>query len=188
MKEIRLHGRGGQGTVIMGGQMVYCMGLAGKYASSIPMFGFERRGTPVEAYIRMDDAPVREKTKIYTPDCVVVMDPTLLAAVDVFAGLRGDGILVMNHKGTPKDLELPLSVKKVALVDANPIAASLLGLPITNTCMMGAFAAATGWIDLESALEGLADHFSGDKLEKNRKATEMGFAQCKTYDLVGRPA
>jgi 2-oxoacid:acceptor oxidoreductase gamma subunit (pyruvate/2-ketoisovalerate family) len=172
----------------MAGELVGCLALVGKYASSIPMFGFERRGTPVEAYIRMDDAPIREKTKIYTPDCVVVMDPTLLAAVDVFAGLRGDGILVMNHKGTPKDLELPLTVKKVGLVDASPIAVSLLGAPITNTCMMGAFAATTGWIDLDSILEGLAADFSGEKLEKNRKAAELGFANCKTFDLARRLA
>src|SRR3989304_8712320 len=98
MKEIRLHGRGGQGTVMMAVQMVRCLALSGLHASSIPMFGFERRGPPVEAYIRMDGAPIREKTKIYEPDCVVVMDPTLLSAVDVVAGMRAEGTLVINHK------------------------------------------------------------------------------------------
>ncbi len=183
MKEICLHGRGGQGTVIMAGQLVNCLALSGFYASSIPMFGFERRGTPVEAYIRMDDAPIREKTKIYEPDCVVVMDPTLLVAVDVFAGMKSGGLLVINHKGAPADLVLPPSVKTVAMVDANPIATALLGAPITNTCMMGAFASATGWITLESILEGLETDFSDEKLEKNRKAAAAGFSACTVYPI-----
>jgi len=186
MKEIRLHGRGGQGTVTMAKQLVYCLALAGKYAASLPMFGFERRGTPVEAYIRMDEAPVRPKTKIYTPDCVVVMDPTLLTAVNVFAGLKGDGILVMNFRGAPEDLNLPPAVRKVGLVDATPIAVSLFGVPITNSCMMGAFAATTGWVDLDSILEGLAMDFSGEELEKNRKAAELGYTNCRTFELAER--
>ena len=183
MKEVRLHGRGGQGTVIMAGQLVYCLALSGFYASSIPMFGFERRGTPVEAYVRMDEAPIREKTKIYEPDCVVVMDPTLLLAVDAFAGMKSGGILVINHKGAPGDLDLPQSVKTLAMVDGNHIATALFGAPITNTCMMGAFASATGWITLDSILEGLETDFSGEKLEKNRKAAALGFSGCRVYQI-----
>lgn len=183
MREIRLHGRGGQGTVIMAGQMVYCLALSGRYAASIPMFGFERRGTPVEAYVRTDTAPIRQKTRIYEPDCVVVMDPTLLAAVDVFAGLQGDGVLVINYRGALEELRLPPSVKKVGLLDANTIAVSLLGAPITNTCMMGAFAATTGLIALDTIKDGLAEDFSGQKLEKNRRAAELGLDGCRVYDL-----
>ena len=68
----------------------------GKYVASFPMYGFERRGMPVVAFTRFDDEPIREKTQIYTPDCLVVIDPTLLGIKTLFDGLKPDGVLVLN--------------------------------------------------------------------------------------------
>lgn len=183
MKEIRLHGRGGQGAVTMGHWIVYCLAVEGKCASAIPAYGFERRGAPVASFVRMDDRPVREKSRIYTPDCLIVIDSTVANAVDIFAGLKGDGIVVMNQKVSPEELSFPPSVKKVGVVDATTIGLETLGRPITNSCMAGAFAATTGWIKLDSILEAIAEDFSGEILERNRIAAKLGFEKCKILNL-----
>lgn len=183
MKEIRLYGRGGQGAVTMGHWIVYCSAVEGKYASAIPAYGFERRGAPVASFVRVDDKPVREKTRIYTPDCLIIIDSTVANAVDVFAGLKGDGIVVMNQKGSPEEFRFPSSVKKVGVVDATAIGLESLGRPITNSCMVGAFAATTGWIKLDSILEAIAEDFSGKILEGNRTAAKLGFEKCKILNL-----
>jgi len=185
MKEIRLHGRGGQGAVTLGQWIVHCLALDGKYGSSIPMFGFERRSAPVASYVRIDDRPVREKCRIYTPDCLVVIDPTVRNAVDIFDGLTGDSILVINQKGTPEELNLPPAVKRVGIVDATAISLRILGRPITNSCMIGAFAATTGWIKPDSIPEALAGNFVGETLAKNIRAAKAGFEQCKIFNLAG---
>jgi 2-oxoacid:acceptor oxidoreductase gamma subunit (pyruvate/2-ketoisovalerate family) len=185
MKEIRLHGRGGQGAVTIGGALVYCFAISGKCASAIPQFGFERRGAPVESYVRMDDNPIREKTRIYTPDCLMVLDSTLLNAVDIFNGLRGDGILVINERCSPEELKLPQTVKKVGIVDATKIAVDIFKANITNTCMLGAFVATTRWVELETVLEGLGEYFKKDLLTKNQRAAREGFEKCRVFDLRG---
>ncbi len=179
MKEIRLHGRGGQGAVTMGHWIVYCLAIEGKYASAIPAFGFERRLAPVASFVRMDDKPVREKTRIYSPDCLIVIDSTVANAVDIYAGLKGDGIVTINQKGNPEEASFPPRAKKVGVVDATAIGLETLGRPITNSCMMGAFARTTGWIKLDSVLEAMAEDFSGEILEKNRTAAKLGFEKCK---------
>lgn len=185
MKEIRIHGIGGQGSVMIGGAMVYCFALAGKYASSIPMFGPERRGMPVISTVRMDDMPIREKTLIYKPDCVIIQDANLVTMVPVFEGLGSDGIVVINEKCSPQELKLSPAVKKVGIVDATSVALEMLGVPITNTCMLGAFAATTKWISLDNILEALSQDWSGELLEKNCRAATKGYEQCMVYDLGG---
>jgi len=141
--------------------------------------------TPFASYVRIDDRPVREKCRIYTPDCLVVIDPTVRNAVDIFDGLKGDGILVINQKDTPDELNLPPAVKRVGIVDATGISLRILGRPITNSCMIGAFAATTGWIKLDSVAEALAGSFAGETLAKNIRAAKAGFEQCKIFDLAG---
>ncbi len=183
MKEIRLHGRGGQGAVTMGHWIVHCLAIEGKYGAAIPSYGFERRLAPVMSFMRLDDNPIREKTQIYTPDCIVVIDPTVKNAVDIFAGLKGDGILVIDQKGRPEELSVPPTVKRIGMVDASSIGMEVLGRPITNSCMIGAFAAMTGWIRLDSISDAIAENFSGELLEKNRQAARLGFERCQILDL-----
>ena len=84
MKEIRIHGRGGQGAVTAARMLASAFVIEGKYVASFPMYGFERRGAPVQAFTRLDDKPIREKTQVYTPDCMVVIDPTLLKIIHPF--------------------------------------------------------------------------------------------------------
>jgi 2-oxoacid:acceptor oxidoreductase gamma subunit (pyruvate/2-ketoisovalerate family) len=152
--------------------------VEGKYVASFPMYGFERRGMPVVAFTRFDDEPIREKTQIYTPDALVVIDPTLLGLKILFDGLKPDGILVLN---SPKPLTEPPhpGVKKAAVINATAVALCEIGRDIPNTCLVGALAKATGWVRLDSVLRGLADHLEGDMLQRNLRNAERGYQEVE---------
>ena len=96
MKEIRFHGRGGQGAVLAARMLAIALVAEGKNVASFPMYGFERRGAPVVAFTRFDDKPIMEKTQIYNPDCLVVIDPGLLKLPTLFTGLNPGGMLILN--------------------------------------------------------------------------------------------
>ncbi|MFC1942010.1 2-oxoacid:acceptor oxidoreductase family protein [Chloroflexota bacterium] len=178
MKEIRLHGRGGQGAVVAARMLASAFVNEGKSVASFPMYGFERRGAPVVAFTRIDDKPIREKTQIYNPDCMVVIDPTLMKLPTLFSGLKPEGILILNSsrslKNQPND-----NLKICGVVDATKIAVDEIGRDIPNTCLLGAFAAATGWLDLQSILNCLGDYLSGDMLTRNLRSTERGFREVE---------
>jgi len=178
MKEIRFHGRGGQGAVMAARMLATALMAQGKCVASFPMYGFERRGAPVVAFARFDDKPIREKTQIYNPDCLVVIDPTLMSLPTLFDGLNPEGILILN---SPKPLqEQPNENVKVAgVLDATTIAVEEIGRDVPNTCILGAFAATTGWVELEYLLSGLKDYFTGDILERNIRSAERGFKEVK---------
>jgi pyruvate ferredoxin oxidoreductase gamma subunit/2-oxoisovalerate ferredoxin oxidoreductase gamma subunit len=178
LKEIRFHGRGGQGVVIASEMLAYALVLEGKYASSLPMFGGERRGAPVNASLRFDDKPVRDTHQVYEPDCVVIIDPSQAKSAAALHGLKGDGILVANT--TSQSLELSdRSLKVVALVDATGIALEEIKRAIGNTCMLGAIAKVTGWVKLESVLSSLKMYFKGEAWERNAKAARRGYDSVK---------
>ena len=174
MREIRFHGRGGQGAVIASNILANAAFLEGKDVQAFPYFGVERRGAPVTAFLRLDDRPIRIKFFIYNPNYVLVLDESLLKAVDVTAGLQDPGILVVNSKKTPE--ELGLGDYKVATVDATGIALENgLGskvAPIVNTVVLGAFVKATGEMKLESVLESIPGQVP-IKAEENSSACEQ---------------
>jgi 2-oxoacid:acceptor oxidoreductase gamma subunit (pyruvate/2-ketoisovalerate family) len=145
------------------------------------MFGFERRGAPVTAYGRFDDEPVLEKTAIYHPDCLIVLDSSQRDSPHVYEGLKPNGILILNSTMWPKDPHENLAL--VAMADATRIAVEEMGLLSPNTGMLGVFAAATGWIRLESILVGLEDYFDGSRLEGNRRCVRRGFEEMKSIRL-----
>ncbi len=174
MIEVRFHGRGGQGAVTAARIVANAFVMRGEFASSFPMFGFERRGAPVTAFMRFDQNPIREKTQVYNPDCLVLLDPSQKDSPLIYEGLKPDGILVLNF---PKPIqEKPHNhVKLVGCVDAETIAMEEIGIPSPNTCMAGAFAATTKWLGLEHILAGLEQYFSGDLLKRNRRCAERGY-------------
>ncbi len=102
MYEVRIHGRGGQGAVLAAQLLATALVFDGKYAVSIPAFGFERRGAPVVSFIRASETPIRQLTNIYAPDCIICVDPTLARTVDIFAGLKPGGAMV---QATSRPLE-----------------------------------------------------------------------------------
>ena len=179
MKEIRLHGIGGLGTVKAGEMLVHATVASGKYGNSIPFFGFERQGAPVTSYVRLDDKKIRAKNQVYHPDCALILDPSLLVSAPVFEGLKENSIVVLNTKAADaRDLVTNPNVKRIAWLDATSIALELLGRPITNTIILGAFAKATGWVDKDE-LEKVICKFFG---EKNVATFRRGY-DAKIYDF-----
>jgi 2-oxoisovalerate ferredoxin oxidoreductase gamma subunit len=171
MIEIRFHGRGGQGAVTAARLLAEAAFNEGKYCQAFPSFGAERRGAPVVAFTRIDDKPIRIRTLVYEPNHVVVLDPTLLEVVNVASGLKRGGIIVINAKEVPEQLK----ALKVATVDATAIALDLLGSPITNTAMLGAFARATKLVSLSSVVKVVDGYFGGKLAEKNVAAVEAAY-------------
>ena len=176
MREIRFHGRGGQGVVLAARMLASAFVAEGKCVASFPMYGFERRGAPVTAFTRVDDKPIREKTQVYNPDCMVVLDPTLLSISTLFSGLKPGGILIVNNPN-PLEKQLDKNLKLAGVINATQIAIEEMGRDIPNTCLAGAFAAATKWLTLDSIVASLKDYFSGDMLAKNARSTERGYQE-----------
>jgi 2-oxoacid:acceptor oxidoreductase gamma subunit (pyruvate/2-ketoisovalerate family) len=179
--EIRLHGKGGQGAVSAIDMLVAAFASEGKHASGFPFFGSERRGAPTTAFVRFGDKPIREKTKIYFPDCLIVFDSSQLNLPMVYAGLKPQGILVANTtqylKRKPDE-----NVKVIGIVNATRVALEELGMTAVSTCMIGAFAATTNWVKLDSILSILPDYFKGKLLEKNMRCIERGFKETRVME------
>ncbi len=175
MIEVRFHGRGGQGAVTSAELMALAAIAEGKYAQAFPSFGPERRGAPLQAYLRISDKPIRLREKIYQPDVVVVLDQSLLATGNVKQGLKEGGTLVANSS---KDVSAVRGecgfAGRTAVVDAQKIAEEELGVPITNTTMLGALLKASGLINKDSMAEPLKHRFGGIA-EKNLRSLERAY-------------
>ncbi len=177
MIEIRFHGRGGQGAVTSAELIAQAAIDAGKYATAFPSFGPERRGAPVVAFARVDDRPVRLRSKIYRPDVVVVLDPSLLEIANPTEGISDNGILIINSAHDSAAIREKLSYRgKMALVDATRIAKEAIGLPITNTTMVGALIKATDLLSVDSLKEPFNRRF-GKIASKNIVAMERAYAE-----------
>jgi len=176
--EIRWHGRGGQGSVTSAELVAQAAISEDKYAQAFPSFGPERRGAPVLAFNRIDSKePVRIRAEITQPDVVVVLDPGLLAIVNVASGLKEKGIVIINTKKSAGQIRSEFGIKgRLATVDATGIARELLGVPIVNTTMIGALIKATDVIKLESMNEPLEKRF-GRLAERNFRAMERAYKE-----------
>ena len=179
MIEIRLHGRGGQGAVTSAELLALASINEGKYAQAFPSFGPERRGAPVVAFCRISDERIRVRAVIARPDIVLVLDPSILRLVDVSDGLKQDGVLVTNTRFSPEEIKKELGVKtRLAVVDATKIAREELGLPITNTTMLGALLKASEVVDKGAMIEPLQKRF-GRIAERNIKAFERAYKETR---------
>ncbi|OGQ03487.1 MAG: pyruvate synthase [Deltaproteobacteria bacterium RBG_19FT_COMBO_46_12] len=177
MIEIRFHGRGGQGAVTSAELLALAAIEEGKYAQAFPSFGPERRGAPVVAFCRISDQPIRIRANIYEPNIVVVLDSSLLKIVNVAAGLKPEGILVTTSSDSPEKVKMDLGIKnQVAAVDAVKIAREVLGLPITNTTLLGSLIKVSGLVKKESFLSPLKERF-GRIAEKNISAFERAYQE-----------
>jgi len=181
MKEIRLHGRGGQGAVTAGDMIVSAAVIGGTYGTSFPMYGDARRGAPVVNFVGLDERPIRQKAKVYTPDCLIVLDPRQRHWPQTYEGVKSGGILVLNL-GKDLDKQPHPHISRIGAVDATRIAMQEIGIPAFNTCMLGAFAATTGWLELDSILSALEKSFSGELLKKNRRCAERGHQEVNIID------
>lgn len=177
MKELRIHGRGGQGSVTAAELIATAAFAGGVYAQAFPAFGVERRGAPVQAFVRFSDTVIRLRSQIYEPDYIIVQDSTLIHDVNVFAGMSQGGIAIINTE-KEGDYKIPDGVRLI-VINATEIALEEIGLPITNTTLMGAFAAASGEITLEALKDAINERFSGKLAETNFAAAKRAYNMVK---------
>lgn len=163
--------------------MVHAAMIDGLYAAGIPQFGFERRGSPVASSVRIDDRPIREKTQIYNPDCIVISDETLLDSIDVFNGLRSNATMILNSAKSLDALNPSPHIVRLGLVDATKIALEVLGVDVTNTAMVAAFAETTGWLEVSSALEGIRRVMPPELAERNVEAGRRAVEEVQIFEL-----
>lgn len=175
MKEIRIHGRGGQGSVTAAELLSIAAFTDGKFSQAFPAFGVERRGAPVQAFMRINESPIRIRSQIYEPDVVIVQDPTLLQSVNVTSGLKDNGILLINTTEKPYNFNNMETEAKIFTIDATKIAIDIIGRPIANTVLLGAFAAATSYLNVESLKKAVKERFKGIIGEKNSNAIQKAF-------------
>ncbi len=154
--EVRFHGRGGQGAVMAAQALAVAASHHGFSAIAFPFFGAERRGAPVLAFTRFGEERLRGRTQVYEPHFVVVFDESLVETVDVLAGLRPGGMVIVNTTRSPDSLVLSKKAKS-ATVDATSIALQHTRQPTVNTAMLGAFAKATGLVTMEDVEVGIQE-------------------------------
>jgi len=177
MIEICIYGRGGQGGVTLAELVAHAAISEGKHAQSMPSFGPERRGAPVLAFLRVNEAErIKIRAEVTEPDVLVVLDPGLLHVGGVVSRLKKDGTAVVNTKKSHDAMKSEIDVKKIATVDAMGIARDVLGLPIVNTTMIGAMVKATGVVKLESLEEPMKERF-GKVATKNVKAMRKAYEE-----------
>lgn len=192
MMEIRFHGRGGQGAVVASELLAIALFQEDKFVQAFPAFGVERRGAPVAAFLRIDSAAIRLRCQIYQPDHVVILDPTLLPVVDVTAGLKPNGWILINSDRDPGTFRaFAEGGWRVATVDAGTIAVEHhLGTrtnPIVNTAILGAFARVTGLVSLEAVIEAISEGVP-IRPEENVAAARAAYDRVQMVEsiMVGR--
>jgi len=179
--EIRFHGRGGQGAVVASEVLANAAFREGYFVTAVPFFGVERRGAPVTAFARLSKEPILIRSGIYTPDYVVVLDESLLSAVDVLEGLKPEGPILINTRRAPADL--PIAARyNVFSVNATDIAIKHgLGsptAPIVNTAILGAFAKISKLVTLNTLIEAVRSVVPSRK-DANAAATKEAYDQVR---------
>lgn len=180
MFQVRIHGRGGQGVVTAAEMLSIAAFEEGRHAQAFPSFGSERTGAPVVAFCRIADTEIRLREPIMAPDALIIQDPTLLHQVDVFAGLKPDGYILINTNKTFEELGLAEFVKshradRLRTVSATDLALKHVGRPVPNVPLLGGFAAVSGVIRLESVIKAIQDRFSGKVADGNIAAATEAY-------------
>ncbi len=183
MKEIRIHARAGQGAITTATILGHAYFAEGKFPYAFPYFGAARMGAPMNAFVRVDEKPVRLRSQVYEPDFLIIADATLMRGFNCFTGLKNKGVAIINEKET-LDLKEVKPGQKVFFVPANDIAMETIGRPIANTALLGAFAAATNEFKLDSLIEAINKRFSENLAKVNIAAAQKGYefiSKATTY-------
>lgn len=182
MFEVRFHGRGGQGAVTTADLLALAAFKEGHAAQSFPSFGSERTGAPVVAYCRLSDTEIRRRDPVVLPDCLVVIDPTLVHQVELFAGLGSEGYLLVNSARAPQDLGIGPLIgaflpERLLSMPATEVALRHIGRPLTNAAMLGGFAALTRQVGIAAVESAIRERFGPDEAlaERNVAAATEAF-------------
>ncbi|HOC09965.1 MAG TPA: 2-oxoacid:acceptor oxidoreductase family protein [Bacillota bacterium] len=185
--EIRWHGRGGQGAKTASLLLAEAAFNTGKYIQGFPEYGPERMGAPITAYNRISDNKIRIHSNIYEPDYVVVVDESLIKDVDVAAGLKKDGAILVNTQKEPAEIKKQLKgfEGKVYTVDAMTISIDALGKYFPNTPMLGAIVKVSGVMKEEEFIASMEESFKHkfaskpEVIEGNMKAIKRALQEVK---------
>ena len=193
MIEIRWHGRGGQGAKTASLLLADAAFNTGKYIQGFPEYGPERMGAPITAYNRISDSEIRIHSNIYEPDYVVVVDDTLLEAVDVTAGLKETGAIVINTVKTAEELKPLLKgySGKVYTIDARKVSEEALGKYFPNTPMLAAIVKVSGIMSDQEFVADMKESFKHkfakkpEVIDGNMKAIDLALNEVKLFEEIG---
>ncbi len=173
MVEVLWHGRGGQGAFTAARLLgcAYALKSNNSYALAFPSFGPERRGAPIRAFTKLDEKPIGNRSEIEKADFSIFLDETLFS-LEALNEIKENGVIIVNSK---KEYDND----KVVTIDADSIAADILGRPITNTIMLGAFAALYEGIDVDHIAEAIKENMAPKLQEKNIKAVKASFDEIE---------
>jgi len=182
LKEIRIHGRGGQGAVTSTQVLAIAAFHDKKFSQAFPNFGVERTGAPVESYVRIDEKPINLRQHVYDPDYVIVLDSSLIDSVEVTKGMQKNGVIIVNTDKKPSQLKKLLGFK-VSTINITKIALEVIGKPFVNIASLGAFCALSGEVSL-TALDNAIDEVfiargKAAVAELNKKAAKAVFEASK---------
>jgi pyruvate ferredoxin oxidoreductase gamma subunit len=175
--KVRVHGRGGQGVVTASELLSVAAFDEGKYSQAFPTFGSERTGAPVVAYCRISDTPIRIHEPITHPDALIVQDPALLHQVRLFVGVSASAFIVINTSRSYTELGLEDFYAehrpgRMVTVPATELARTHLGRPLPNAALLGAFAAITGVVSLDSVIGAIGQRFQGAVASANIRSAQ----------------
>ncbi|MFA5993060.1 MAG: 2-oxoacid:acceptor oxidoreductase family protein [Candidatus Pacearchaeota archaeon] len=168
--EIRIHGRGGQGAVTTAQLLAIAAFYEGKYVQAFPFFGIEREGSPSTSFVRISTKPINERQQIYNPDYAIIFDPSLIKLVNASKGVKKTMIINTSQK-----------IKGCCTEDVTSRAIKIFGKPIVNTLILGAFAAFTNIVKLESLERAIEDKFKNKPalIEQNKRAVRETYEEVK---------
>jgi pyruvate ferredoxin oxidoreductase gamma subunit len=182
MKQIRIHGRGGQGVVSMAEVLAIAFFKDGKISQAFPSFGVERSGAPIQSFVRISDKEISSREHVYNPDILIVLDDSLIGKTDLFSGLKEDSLILINSKLSQEELFEQIKkefskVKKknIFSINASEVALDVFRVNMVNTAMLGALSNIPGLIKLKSIKEAIKEKFSKkgeEMLKKNIVAVE----------------
>jgi len=180
--QVCLHGRGGQGVVTASEMLAQAAFAEGRQVQSFPNFGSERMGAPVLGYVRIDDQPITTHEPIQVPNAVIIQDPTLVEALPVFDGLdQANGYAIINtiHPGEAVRQQHPDAPVHTVTIPADAIVREYLGQNKPAAAMLGAFAAATDAISLDSIIKAFEERFRGAVASGNVSAAKVAYQMVK---------
>jgi pyruvate ferredoxin oxidoreductase gamma subunit len=186
--QMRWHSRGGQGAKTAADFFTQVAISEGNYSQAFPEYGPERSGAPMRSYTRVSSQPIKLHSAVYTPNVLIIVDPTLIGPVNVLDGLPEDAIIIINTQLTPQEAREQYGIDgyNIYTVDATRISLDELGRPIPNMPMVGALVKVTGLVQLDNVIEGLRKTFSGKfgekVVEKNVNAINRAYKEVKGED------
>ena len=184
LKEIRIHGRGGQGVVTLGELFAIASHIDRKEVQAFPSFGVERRGAPIESFVRISDKRIYRRDQVRNPDYLVILDDTLLDVNSVYSGLDKGDVVILNSQKSENELKKYFKIYpdvKIKSMDATGLALNILKKPLPNTALLGAFASATNLININAIKKAIEEKFSYKGLDIVSKNIEIA---RKAYDHI----